>query len=166
MTILYLFILKVILIFLYCLMYLSAYHLSSNQQAAILIQQYSYQYSLPRFWYQRHFGFFQKSRKPSKASIIPSCCKRNRDLSWYVITGCVWGGVDERLKNISCLFNSKLHPQIFLVNVLEDATVEVVNAVMNNMENYLPGDVIQQDKNMCLKNTELGDVSLRKYIYS
>ena len=37
------------------------------------------------------------------------------------------GEVDEMLKNISCLFNSKLHPHTFLVNVLEDATVECGN---------------------------------------
>lgn len=27
-------------------------------------------------------------------------------------------------------------------------TVEVVNMVMNNMENYLPSDVVEQDKEM------------------
>ena len=51
-------------------------------------------------------------------------------------------------ENVSCIFNSKLHPQIFLVDVLEDDTVEVVNVVMNNMENYLPSDVIKQDKDV------------------
>ena len=43
---------------------------------------------------------------------------------------------------------SKFHYQIFLVDVLEDGTVEVVNVVMNNMENYLPSDVIKQDKDV------------------
>ena len=43
---------------------------------------------------------------------------------------------------------SKFHPQIFLVDILDDDTVEVVNVVMNNMENYLPSDVIQQDKDV------------------
>ena len=43
---------------------------------------------------------------------------------------------------------SKFHYQIFLVDVLEDATVDVVNVVMNNMENYLPSDVIKQDKDV------------------
>ena len=33
-------------------------------------------------------------------------------------------------------------------NVLEADTVEVVNVVMNNMEDYLPSDVIQQDKDV------------------
>ena len=28
----------------------------------------------------------------------------------------------------------------------ENDTVEVVNVVMNNMENYLPSDVVEQDK--------------------
>ena len=37
---------------------------------------------------------------------------------------------------------------MFLVDVLEDDTVEVVNVVMNNMENYLPSDVIKQDKDL------------------
>ena len=37
---------------------------------------------------------------------------------------------------------------MFLVDVLEDDTVEVVNVVMNNMENYLPTDVIKQDKDL------------------
>ena len=46
------------------------------------------------------------------------------------------------------LIYSKLHPQIFLVDVLENDTVEVVNVVMNNMENYLPSDVIRQDKDV------------------
>ncbi len=31
---------------------------------------------------------------------------------------------------------------------LEDDTVEVVNVVMNNMENYLSSDVINQDKDV------------------
>ena len=61
-------------------------------------------------------------------------------------------GVDEMLENIllmiSCIYNSKSHPLIFLVNVLDDDTVEVVNVVMNNMENYLPSDVIRQDKDV------------------
>ena len=35
-----------------------------------------------------------------------------------------------------------------LVHVLDDDTVEVVNVVMNNMENYLPSDVIKQDKDV------------------
>ena len=37
---------------------------------------------------------------------------------------------------------------MFLVDVLDDDTVEVVNVVMNNMENYLPSDVIKQDKDV------------------
>ena len=67
-------------------------------------------------------------------------------------------GVDEMLKNIllmmkdqeniSCLYGSKLHPQVFLVDVLDNDTVEVVNVVMNNMENYLPSDVINHDKDV------------------
>ena len=73
---------------------------------------------------------------------------------------CVGGGVDEMLKNIllfnderlgehlMSIYGSKLHPQIFLVDVLDDDTVEVVNVVMNNMENYLPSDVINQDKDV------------------
>ena len=43
---------------------------------------------------------------------------------------------------------SKFHFQMFLVDVLDDDTVEVVNVVMNNMENYLPSDVIKQDKDV------------------
>ena len=43
---------------------------------------------------------------------------------------------------------SKFHFQMFLVDVLENDTVEVVNVVMNNMENYLPSDVIKQDKDV------------------
>ena len=35
---------------------------------------------------------------------------------------------------------------MFLVDALDDDNVEVVNVVMNNMENYLPSDVIKQDK--------------------
>ena len=37
---------------------------------------------------------------------------------------------------------------MFLFDVLEDDTVEVVNVVMNNMENYLPSDVIKQEKDV------------------
>ena len=37
---------------------------------------------------------------------------------------------------------------MYLVDVLEDDTVEVVNVVMNNIENYLPSDVIKQDKDV------------------
>ena len=37
---------------------------------------------------------------------------------------------------------------MFLVDVLEDDTVEVVNVVMNNMENYLSSDVIKQEKDV------------------
>ena len=37
---------------------------------------------------------------------------------------------------------------MFLFDVLEDDTVEVVNVVMNNMENYLPSDLIKQYKDM------------------
>ena len=37
---------------------------------------------------------------------------------------------------------------MFLVDVLEDDTVEVVNVVMNNMENYLPSDVIKEEKDV------------------
>ena len=43
---------------------------------------------------------------------------------------------------------SKFHFQMFLVDVLENDTVEVVNVVMNNMEKYLPSDVIRQDKDV------------------
>ena len=46
------------------------------------------------------------------------------------------------------IYGSKLHPQVFLVDVLDDDTVEVVNVAMNNMENYLPSDVIKQDKDV------------------
>ena len=35
-----------------------------------------------------------------------------------------------------------------MIVVTENDTVEVANVVMNNMENYLPGDVIKQDKEM------------------
>ena len=37
---------------------------------------------------------------------------------------------------------------MFLFDVLEDDTVEVVNVVMNNMENYLSSDVIKQEKDV------------------
>ena len=37
---------------------------------------------------------------------------------------------------------------MFLVDVLEDDNVEVVNVVMNNMENYLPSDVIKEEKDV------------------
>ena len=37
---------------------------------------------------------------------------------------------------------------MFLVDVLDDDTVEVVNVVMNNMENYLPSDVINHDNDV------------------
>ena len=43
---------------------------------------------------------------------------------------------------------SKFHYQMFLVDVLDDDTVEVVNVVMNNMENYLPSDVINHDNDV------------------
>lgn len=42
------------------------------------------------------------------------------------------------------LFN----PQMIMVDVTENDTVEVVNVVMNNIENYLPRDVTKQDKEM------------------
>ena len=48
----------------------------------------------------------------------------------------------EHLVNMYITF----HFQMFLVDILENDTVEVVNVVMNNMENYLPSDVIKQDK--------------------
>ena len=37
---------------------------------------------------------------------------------------------------------------MYLVNIIANTTVEVVNVVMNNMENYLPNDVIVQGKDM------------------
>ena len=37
---------------------------------------------------------------------------------------------------------------MFLFDVIEDDTVEVVNVVMNNMENYLSSDVIKQEKDV------------------
>lgn len=49
---------------------------------------------------------------------------------------------------LDIIFYSEFHPQIYLVHVLDDDTVEVVNVVMNNMENYLPSDVIKQDKDV------------------
>ena len=35
-----------------------------------------------------------------------------------------------------------------MVDVTENATVEVVNVVMNNMENYLPSDVNKEEEEM------------------
>ena len=43
---------------------------------------------------------------------------------------------------------SKFYLEWYLVNVLENDTVEVVNVVMNNLENYLPNHVINQDKDV------------------
>ena len=43
---------------------------------------------------------------------------------------------------------SKFNIQRYLVNVLENDTVEVVNVVMNNLENYLPNDVTNQDEDV------------------
>ena len=37
---------------------------------------------------------------------------------------------------------------LYMINYIENDTIEVVNVVMNNMENYLPNDVIMQDKDM------------------
>ena len=48
----------------------------------------------------------------------------------------------------SWIYYSKSLSQIFLIDALEDDTVEVVNVVMNNMENYLPSDVIKQEKDV------------------
>ena len=33
-----------------------------------------------------------------------------------------------------------------IIDIPENDTVEVVNVVMNNMESYLPSDVVEQDK--------------------
>ena len=41
-----------------------------------------------------------------------------------------------------------VYPQMNMVDVTENATVEVVNVVMNNMENYLPSDVNKEEEEM------------------
>ena len=35
-----------------------------------------------------------------------------------------------------------------MIAIVGNDTVEVVNVLMNNMENYLPNDVIEQEKEM------------------
>ena len=41
-----------------------------------------------------------------------------------------------------------VNPKMNMVDVTENATVEVVNVVMNNMENYLPSDVNKEEEEM------------------
>ena len=41
-----------------------------------------------------------------------------------------------------------VNPQMIMVDAIENATVEVVNVVMNNMENYLPSDVNKEEEEM------------------
>ena len=35
---------------------------------------------------------------------------------------------------------------LYIFNLTDDDTLEVVNVVMNNMENYLPNNVVEEDK--------------------
>ena len=44
---------------------------------------------------------------------------------------------------ILCVLPSLL---LYMDNLAVDDTVEVVNVVMNNMENYLPNNVVEEDK--------------------
>ena len=39
-------------------------------------------------------------------------------------------------------------PEMKMVAIIENDSVGVVNVLMNNMENYLPNDVIEQAKKM------------------
>ena len=45
--------------------------------------------------------------------------------------------------SILCVLSSLL---LYMYNLAVDDTVEVVNVVMNNMENYLPNNVVEEDK--------------------